>query len=214
MFVRSIMVPSYACHVCLPTDSLKSALTKLEKMDIEAMPVLSNEREYLGMLGKQDIYRAYFLQDQDKDVFLTVTTVQDVVNHSDLYIYEDEVFEQTLTTFKQFAIIAVVDEHRHFKGIVTRFDVLERFKSTFGMNRSGIRLALATADESGRLNQLTDILKQVRADIISLTTFDEADRLIRRIIVKVSPAINQKKIKQKLEHSGFKILSIKECAND
>ncbi|SDJ66936.1 CBS domain-containing protein [Sediminibacillus albus] len=209
MFVKSIMKPSYKCIIASQKETLKATINLLESNDIEAMPVVDSG-EFMGMISRQDIYKAYFQSGQPREEFLTGTTVGDISSHGDLYIDEEAVFEKTLTTFKGYPILAVVEKNKKFLGIVTRFDMIEQFESAFGVKKHGIRIAFTSEESSGRLSRLADIIKQHHANVISVTTFDETDKLARRIVLKVEKTDNIEKLSQKLEKSGFRVLDIKE----
>ncbi len=209
MFVKSILKPSHQCIIAKEKDTLKATINQLETRDIEAMPVVE-DNIFKGMISKQDIYKAYFQSGQTRDEFLSATLVGDIASHGDLYIDEQAVFENTLTTFKGYPILAVVGPEKQFLGIVTRFDMIEQFESAFGMKKPGVRIAFTSEESTGRLSRLADIIKQNHANVISVTTFDETDKLARRIVLKVEKNDNIDKLSTKLEKSGFRVLDIKE----
>ncbi|WP_234400741.1 CBS domain-containing protein [Virgibacillus senegalensis] len=207
--MKSILKPSYQCIIASEKDTLKATINQLETKDIEAMPVV-DDSIFKGMISKQDIYQAFFESGQSRDEFLSGTLVGDVASHGDLYIDEEAVFERTLTTFKGYPILAVVGPDKKFLGIVTRFDMIEQFESAFGLKKHGIRIAFTSEESTGRLSRLADIIKQNHTNVISVTTFDETDKLARRIVLKVEKTDNIDKLSSKLEKSGFRVLDIKE----
>ncbi|WP_028783065.1 HPP family protein [Thalassobacillus devorans] len=209
MFVKSMMKHPHECFTAQIGDDLNSVISILEHHDIQAVPVLDGNI-FIGMLSKETIYKGYFESNQSKDVYLTESSANDLVEKKDLYIKEDEVFERTLPAFTGFSVIAVVDEEKKFLGLVTRADVLEQFESAFGVKRKGIRIAFTSEESEGRIERLGDILKQYHENVISLATFDETDKLARRIVLKVDPSDNIDKFTRKLEKTGFRVLDIKE----
>ncbi|WP_162632634.1 MULTISPECIES: CBS domain-containing protein [Paraliobacillus] len=209
MFVRSAMKPIHKCFVIAPNKSLKSAIEMMDKESIQAMPVVDENKIFIGMISKQDIYKAFFQENSDQTNFLESKKVTDILTQHNVYISEDEVFENTLTTFKGFPILAVVNDDRKFLGIISRFDVIEQFESVFGMKKPGVRIAFTSEESKGRFARLADILKQLQANIISITTFDETDKLARRIVLKVNEEVDTSKLKSKLERAGFRVLDIK-----
>ncbi|MCT2537411.1 CBS domain-containing protein [Aquibacillus koreensis] len=209
MFVRSTMKPGYQCHVASPTDTLKAILSKMDTEDIQAMPVVENSY-FKGMISKQKVFQAYFYNQKEQDEFLLNTKVEEIISNENLFIGEDEVFEKTFTSFVDYPILAVVDDRRKFLGIVARTDVLEQFESAFGMKKKGLRIAFTSEESSGRFSRLADILGHFHANIISIATFDETDKLARRIVLKIDQGVNVDKLKRKLEKSGFRVLDIKE----
>lgn len=104
----------------------------------------------------------------------------------------------------------MVDKNRKFLGVVTRSDILGTFGSAFGVNRPGVRIAFTSVETEGRIARLSEIAHHFHEHIISLVTFDETDKLVRRIVMKVEKSNNIDKFTKKLEEQGFRILSIQE----
>ncbi|WP_079530154.1 CBS domain-containing protein [Halobacillus hunanensis] len=209
MFVKSIMKPIHKSYVTQKEEYLKQVLERLNKYDLHAMPVLEDQK-FIGMISREIIYRAYFESDQQKEAFLNDCVAGDVALYKELSIDDEEVFERTLPLFKGFPLLAVVDGHQNFKGLITRFDVIEQFESAFGAKKKGIRIAFTSEESEGRIERLGDIIKSYHENVISLATFDETDKLARRIVLKVENRDNIEQFTKKLEKTGFRILSVKE----
>jgi CBS domain-containing protein len=209
MFVKSIMLQKHYCVTIQETETIKSALAKLEEHSIDGIPVLSGE-EYVGVVTRYAIYENYFKAGVTKEQFLETNPVREIVQYQDKYLEGNEIFENTLVDLKDFPLLAVVGSNRKFLGIVTRFDVLEQFQSAFGMNRPGVRIAFTSVETEGRIARLAEIAHHFHEHIISLVTFDETDKLVRRIVMKIEKKDNIEKFTKKLEESGFRILSIEE----
>lgn len=209
MFVKNILIPKYKCHTVNDDDSLMFGLETLEKNQIDGLPVL-NDGKYVGVITRYRIYESYFHSTISKDEFLQNTKIGEVVTHQDTYLLGEEIFESTLLRLKDFPLLAVVDEAKQFLGVVTRYDVLEQFQSAFGMNKSGVRIAFTSVETEGRIARLSEIAKHFHEHIISLVTFDETDKLVRRIVMKVEKKDNIDKFIDKLEKSGFRVLDIHE----
>lgn len=209
MFVKGIMKDAHECWTTTVDTPLKEVINRLNQNDIQGMPVVV-EGIFKGMVSKELIYKNFFESGMTKDSFLAERKVGDVMAYEDLFITENDVFEQTLTTFKGFSVVAVIGNHRKFLGIVTRYDVLEQFESAFGMKKKGVRIAFTSEESEGRIARLAEIVKQYHENIISLATFDETAKLTRRIVLKIEKKDNIDKFAKKLERSGFRILDIKE----
>lgn len=209
MFVKSIMIPKHNCITVNEAESIEVALEKMEKNKIDGLPVLKGE-EYIGVITRFNIYQGYFTSDMPKNEYLQKTKACERVSFENKYLTGSEVFESTLLDLKDFPLIPVLDEKRRFQGIVTRADVLEQFQSAFGMNRKGIRIAFTSSEAEGRIARLAEIASSYHERIISVVTFDETDQLVRRIVMKIEKKDNIEKFINKLEGSGFRILSIHE----
>jgi predicted transcriptional regulator len=209
MFVKSIMIPKHNCFTVQNNETLKSGLEKLELNQVDGLPVLDGD-QYVGILTRFGIYQNSFQSDKQKDDFLNSTLVNEIATHQEKFLNGEEVFEKTLFDLKDFPLLAVVDQSRKFLGVVTRSDVLEQFQSAFGVNRPGVRIAFTSIETEGRIARLSEIAHQFQEHIISLVTFDETDKLVRRIVMKVEKKDNIDRFTSKLEDYGFRILSIKE----
>ncbi|WP_261129166.1 CBS domain-containing protein [Bacillus sp. Marseille-Q3570] len=209
MFVKSIMIPKAKTYVVQNSDTLEDVLHKLNQYQIDGMPVV-NGNQYVGIVTLNKIYKAYFESGSDRQDFLKSTLAGDVADHKDDFIDEEEIFEKILLSVKDRPLLAVVDEAKELKGIITRYDALEQFQSAFGMNRKGVRISFSSSEAEGRIARLAEIAKQFHENIISLATFDESDKFVRRIVMKVEKQQNIDKFIKKLEASGFRILDIKE----
>ncbi|MDQ0976125.1 CBS domain-containing protein [Neobacillus niacini] len=209
MFVKNMMIPNHACVTVQEDTTLGAALEQLERNQIDGVPVLQGEK-YLGVVTRYNIYESYFLSGRQKDEYLSSVTVKEIATHQEKFLLGEEVFEKTLLDLKDFPLLAVVDINRKFLGVVTRSDVLSTFQSAFGVNRPGVRIAFASVETEGRIARLSEIAHHFHEHIISLVTFDETDKLVRRIVMKVEKKDNIDRFTKKLEEQGFRILSIQE----
>jgi CBS domain-containing protein len=209
MFVKSVMIPKHKSFTIQKNDTLKMALDVLEKHQVDGIPVLDGNK-YVGILTRYSLYENYFLSNQSKEEYLLSNKCFQIATRQDQYLIGEEIFEHTLLELRKFPLLAVVDDNRNFLGVVTRFDVLEQFRSAFGANRPGIRIAFTSVETEGRIARFAEIAHQFREQIISLVTFDETDKLVRRIVMKVEKNDNLDKFIKRLEEAGFRILDIHE----
>jgi CBS domain-containing protein len=209
VFVKNMMIPNHACVTVQEDTTLGAALEQLETNQIDGVPVLQGEK-YLGVVTRYNIYESYFLSGKQKDEYLSSVTVKEIATHQEKFLLGEEVFEKTLLDLKDFPLLAVVDINRKFLGVVTRSDVLSTFQSAFGVNRPGVRIAFTSVETEGRIARLSEIAHHFHEHIISLVTFDETDKLVRRIVMKVEKKDNIDRFTKKLEEQGFRILSIQE----
>jgi signal-transduction protein with cAMP-binding, CBS, and nucleotidyltransferase domain len=209
MFVKSIMIPKYKCITAQLEDTLQAVLEKLDGNEIDGVPVLDGDK-YAGVVTRHGIYQEYFNTGGSKDEFLQNKSAKDILTMQDQILHGIEIFESTLVKLKDIPLMAVVDENGKFQGAVTRSDALDQFQSAFGVNREGVRIAFTSVETEGRIARLADIAHQFHEHIISLVTFDETDKLVRRIVMKIEKKDNIDKFIKKLEDSGFRILDIHE----
>jgi CBS domain-containing protein len=208
MFAKSVMIPKEKCISIQSTESVQTALEVLEKNSIDALPVLE-KGVYKGILNRYIAYRAFYFSGLSKDEFLATTSLMDVVTREDTYLSIDDVFENSLIQLNNFPIIAVVEENK-FLGLVTRYDTMEQFRGAFGMDKPGIRISFTSVETEGRIARVGDIIQKFHESVISLVTFDETDKLLRRIVLKIEKRDNVQKFLKELDKSGFRVLDIQE----
>ena len=208
MFAKSVMIPKEKCITIQSSESLQTALDVLEKNQIDALPVLENG-VYKGILNRYISYRAFYFSGLSKEEFLTTTSLMDVVIREEVYLSIDDIFENSLVQLNDFPIIAVVEETK-FLGIVTRYDTMEQFRGAFGMDKPGVRISFTSVETEGRIARVGDIIQKFHESVISLVTFDETDKLLRRIVLKIEKRDNLQKFLKELDKSGFRVLDIQE----
>ncbi|HSP22205.1 MAG TPA: CBS domain-containing protein [Planococcus sp. (in: firmicutes)] len=208
MFVKSVMVKKEKCYTVKPEDSVGKGFDLLEKHSIDALPVVDGV-DFKGIFTWYHSLRAYFHSGMSKEDFVKSTKIKDVMVNQDVYLGIDDVFEQAIVALNDFPIIAVADKNE-FLGIVTRFDVMNQLQSAFGMQSEGTRITFTSVESEGRIGRLGHIIEKYKESVISLVTFDETDKLVRRIVLKIKKKDNVEKFVKELEKSGFRVLDIAE----
>lgn len=208
MFVKSVMVKKEKCFTVQPQDSVEKGFELLEKHSIDALPVVDGN-DFKGIFTWYHGYRAFFHSGMSKEDFVKSTKIEDVMVNQDVYLGIDDVFEKAIVELNDFPIIAVVDKHE-FLGIVTRYDVMTQLQSAFGMQSDGTRITFTSVESEGRIGRLGEIIEKFKESVISLVTFDETDKLVRRIVLKIKKKDNVEKFVKELEKSGFRVLDIAE----
>ena len=208
MFVKSAMVKREKCHTVKLNDSVQVGFDLLEKYSIDALPVVEGT-EYKGIFTWYYAYRAFFYSGKTKEEFNRTTKVSDVIVNEGVYLNINDVYEKALVELNDFPIIAVVEDHQ-FLGIVTRFDIVNQLQSAFGMNKPGYRITFTSVESEGRIGRLGEIIEKYKESVISLVTFDETNKMVRRIVLKIKKKDNIDRFVKELEKSGFRVLDIAE----
>lgn len=211
MYLKTIMVPKEKCYVASPDDSVKSVIDKLEHHGIDGMPVVS-QGEYLGTATRYNIFRHFFFMKEAKtrDEFIETTKIKDILALDEYSLTDDSLFEESFLSLQDFPILSIINKRNEFLGIVTRYDVMNQFKSAFGMDKPGVRIAITSVDAEGRIKRLAQAMQKFKLNAISFVTFDETDKMHRRMIIKVEQDKNIIKFTDYLKKHGFKILDIQQ----
>ncbi|MCZ8540125.1 CBS domain-containing protein [Psychrobacillus psychrodurans] len=206
MFVKSVMIPKEKCITVQVDTSVSSALRVLEEKEMDALPILDNG-QYVGMFNKYLLYKAHFYSNLEKQTFMEQTKVTDIMTNEDIFVGYEDVFENAMIKLHDFPVLAVVEDGK-FLGLVTRYDSVIQFKSAFGMNSKGTRITFTSVESEGRIQKMTDVLHKYHASVISIVTFDETDKLFRRIVLKIENDSKIDRILADLEKAGFRVLHI------
>lgn len=206
MFVKSVMIPKEKCITVQVNTSVSEALQVLEEKEMDALPIIENGK-YIGMFNKYLLFKAYFYSNLEKNVFMEQTKVTDIMTNENIFVRYEDVFENAMIKLHDFPVLAVVEDGK-FLGLVTRYDAVEQFKSAFGMNSKGTRITFTSVESEGRIQKMTDILHKYHASVISIVTFDETDKLFRRIVLKIENDSKIDRILADLEKAGFRVLHI------
>ncbi|RIO04464.1 CBS domain-containing protein [Mammaliicoccus sciuri] len=211
MYLTNIMIPKEKCYIANPKDTIHSALDKLEHHGIDGLPVVADGK-YIGMITRYSIFRHYFFKKENvsRDEFIESTKIEEILTLDLHSLNANHVVEESLLNLQDFPILAVVNDDKDFLGIVTRYDVMEQFKSAFGMKQKGIRIAITSVEAEGRIKRLSSIIAKFKLNTISFVTFDETDKMYRRMIIKVKKTNNLEKFIKYLGKNGFKVLDVSE----
>lgn len=208
MFVKSVMVEKEKCYTVKMEDSVQVGFDLLDNHTIDALPVVEGT-EFKGIFTWYHAYRAFFYSGKTKAEFISSTKVRDVLVNQDVYLSINDVYEKALVKLADFPIIAVVEDNQ-FLGIVTRFDIVNQLQSAFGMNEPGYRITVTSVESEGRIGRLGEIIEKHKESVISLVTFDESNKMVRRIVLKVEKKGKIERFIKELEKSGFRVLDIAE----
>lgn len=156
MYLTNIMIPKEKCYIANPKDTIHSALDKLEHHGIDGLPVVADGK-YIGMITRYSIFRHYFFKKENvsRDEFIESTKIEEILTLDLHSLNANHVVEESLLNLQDFPILAVVNDDKDFLGIVTRYDVMEQFKSAFGMKQKGIRIAITSVEAEGRIKRLS-----------------------------------------------------------
>lgn len=211
MYLKTIMVPKEKCYVASPDDTVKSVIDKLEHHGIDGMPVVQ-QGEYLGTATRYNIFRHFFFMKEAKtrEEFIETTKIKDILALDEYSVTDESLFEESFLSLQDFPILSIINKRNEFLGIVTRYDVMNQFKSAFGMDKTGVRIAITSVDAEGRIKRLAQAMQKFKLNAISFVTFDETDKMHRRMIIKVEKDKNIPKFTDYLKKHGFKILDIQQ----
>lgn len=205
MFVRNHMLIREKLTTVSLGESVGSVLKKIEEGDFLSLPVFQDE-EFKGFIMKEAIYRNYFeINKQDKEDYLSNTTVSEIYNDKFKSIYESDRIDEASYLLKELRtpFLPVFDSHERFVGILTHFSIFNAFSEIFGIDK-GTRIVVNMFDLPGQLSKLTEVIRKAGINIINLAIVDAKVLDITRVILRVdTKEVNE--LIEKIQAAGFKI---------
>ncbi len=153
---------------CLRTsDSGNNALNWMETYKVSHLPVVNNE-EFLGLVSDSDIY--------DHD-----TGDDPIGNHhlslNSPYVFSNQhIFEIIeLVDRLKISVIPVLDNNKHYLGVITARDLVQAFAKMANVHKSGTILVLEMNVHDYSLSQISQIVESNNAKILSLYVSANSD---------------------------------------
>lgn len=196
--IYSKLIEDKKVQVANENDSIEDLLAKME---YNTLPVLNDEKKYLGIISKVNIYEKIFKEKID----IKGKTVKDfMLQHEP--ITKKDTLDDVLIKLRnnRYLFLSVINEDGKFIGIITNTTMMKLFSNIIAIDKKD-SIHLVTLDGIGTLNRVTKILKRYRANIVSISTIDVEVMMLRYIYIKVT--CDEKYpldfVKRKLAESGF-----------
>jgi len=161
------------------SDTGTKALSWMEVFRIKHLPIV-NHTEFLGLISDSDIYD---LNNPDEAVGNHMLSLQKPFVSEDQHIYE--VIE--LLSRLELTLVPVLNEEKHYLGVVTQEDLTRRFAHLSAMQHPGGIIELEMNDNDYSLTEISGIVEGNNAKILSLYV-SAAEKQSR---VRVTLKINQ-----------------------
>ncbi|WP_416827586.1 cyclic di-AMP binding protein CbpA [Ectobacillus polymachus] len=182
--------------------TVKEALDHLNETGYRCVPVLDKtETKFIGNLYKVDILEHAHLLD---------TSVTELLDDKDSFVYETSSFFQVFFTIKRLPYIAVLDENQNFLGILTHSKIFELLEDAWGIHSGSYTITVGTQDYNGAIGKLAKLLKKY-SGIQSLLTLDNNALYVRRLIFTLGkdfPSSHLSDLREDLEENGFRIIDV------
>lgn len=193
-------------------DSMKKAMDLLREREIRHLCVLKDGERLVGVVSERDIKQAspspvtaleireiYYLLDKIK--------VKQIMTRRPYTISPSAPIEDAALIMrdKKIGCLPVVDGGK-LVGIVTETDILDAFIESMGVCGPGYRVEMGLPDRPGMLFEVTKLLKDFDAKIVSVATAPHEEPGKKVLIVRLE-ARNYKVLKAALKKAGYEILS-------
>ena len=203
MHIRDLIVERLGVATVKVDQSVSETLAKINETGYRCIPVVDNEDTYKGMIYKVDLL-SYLYEDKGDGE----KPIDFLLEHQDIYLYENASFLSALLKIKSLPFISIVRDGKLI-GIVTHNKIESVFEDAFGLKTGGLNITLASTEARGMIRKLTTVLKD--ENIEGFMTLDNGSALARRIVLTLEDGKSDEemtKMRDKLEKNGFRILQM------
>lgn len=198
MTVQNLLSPDL--EPLAPTDTVGHALARFAELDVEHLPVVDAEGRLVALVAEQE------LQEQEDSVALlrTLGGLGALSVGPDVHLFE----AASLLAVHHLSALPVADATGTYVGVVERRTLFDRFAQMLSTGVSGAILILEVAPRDYSLGQLSHLIEQSDAKILSVSTQtpDEAafDPTVLRVTLKLN-VTDTSRVRYLLEQRGYRV---------
>lgn len=192
-------------------DSMKKAMDLLKERGIRHLPVLKGDK-LVGIVSERDIKQASpspatALEIREIYYLLDRVTIKQIMTRRPYTVSPSAPIEEAALIMreKKIGCLPVVDDGR-LVGILTETDILDAFIEAMGVNGPGYRVEIALPNRPGMLYEVTRLLNDFNANIVSVATAAHEDPEMKVLVFRIETN-RYKLVKAALKKAGYGILS-------
>ncbi len=174
-----------------PDTPLQEALALMRKEKVRRFPVVDKHGKLVGIVSEKDLLNASpsdatTLSIWEVNYWLSKVKVEEIMTKEVITTCVDCPIEEAarIMADRKIGALPVMDDDR-LVGIITETDLFKIFLELFGARKAGIRATLLVKDEPGKLSEVTNAIRQLGANIISVGTFMGKDPSTGMVTIKV-----------------------------
>ncbi|MGK0551294.1 cyclic di-AMP binding protein CbpA [Enterococcus faecalis] len=206
MLLKSVVIKKKDLTTVNESCTLEEALAILEESGYRCVPILDESGQiFRGNIYKMHIYRH---KASGGDMKLPVTFL---LKNATKFIFVNTSFFKVFFTIKELPYIAVLDENKHFYGILTHSTLLNILAQSWSIQQGSYVLTIASTGKQGDLAAITKIISKY-SSIASCITLDiTKDEFVRRTLITLPSHTSEttcQTIVDSLERKNFKVVEI------
>jgi acetoin utilization protein AcuB len=160
------------------SDSGQTALNWMEIFRISHLPIVNN-LDFLGLISDTDIYDMN--QPEEPIGNHSLTLLKPYVTT------EQHLFEVIgLASRLKLTVIPVLDEHSHYKGVITTTDLVRYLAGISSMDQQGGIIVLEIIERDYSLSQIAQIVESNNVKVLSMYLTSPPDSTRLEVTIKVN----------------------------
>ncbi|WP_373893089.1 acetoin utilization AcuB family protein [Virgibacillus natechei] len=191
-----------------PTASIAEAFQLLQKHRIRHIPIVNEAFNIAGIVSDRDVRDAspsIFYKDADKSEL--ENDIQSIMTSPVVTIHPLDFVEEIARIFydREFAALPVVKDNI-LVGMVTEKDMLHTLIQLTATNVQGSHIEVKVPHQPGILPEVTSIIGERKANIISVLVYPYTDDPRFKILVFRIQTMNPMPVIQDLRDAGFELM--------
>ncbi len=160
------------------SDTGQTALNWMEIFRISHLPIVNNQ-DFLGLISDTDIYDMN--QPEEPIGNHELTLLKPFVNDN------QHLFEVIgLAARLKLTVVPVLDNHGHYRGVITTNDLVSRIASISSMDQPGGVIVLEMVDRDYSLTQIAQIVESNSIKVLSLYITSPSESTKLEVTLKVN----------------------------
>jgi acetoin utilization protein AcuB len=206
MIIEEIMKTDVA--KLLPTDTITDAIGLMEARKIRHIPIVDQEGHLVGLVTVAKIRDAmpsiFHANEHPEDLRKPLETIMEknvITGHPLDFV------EEVAGLFYEHKISCIpIIQGRKLVGIVTETDLLRTMVELTGAHQPGSQIEIKVPDLTGNLSDITAIIKNKKANILSVLVYpDKTDDHFKILVLRVQ-TMNPTALIQNLKQAGYNVL--------
>lgn len=160
------------------SDTGLEALNWMDEYRVSHMPIVNNA-EFLGLISEEDIYE--FNSYEEPIGSHPLSLAKPYVNESQ-HIFD--IFK--LLSGMQLTLVPVLDDKKHYLGVITLEDLLKKFTTIASLQNPGGVIVLERSINDYSLTEIAQIIESNGAKVLGVFITSSPDSTLLEISIKVS----------------------------
>jgi acetoin utilization protein AcuB len=165
----------------VPVKTSTTGLAVLHLMDeykVSHIPIV-NDLEFLGLISEDDIFNQGSFEDPIGNFAIT---------HQDAYVEQSQHLFDVLRIFaeKNLTVLPVVDNKRHYLGVITQETIVQKFADLVSINNPGGIIVLEVGSHDFSLSEIGKIIEENDARVLSLFVTSHSDSAKVEVTIKLN----------------------------
>ena len=160
------------------SDTAQTVLNWMEIFRVSHLPIV-NDLDYLGLVSDSDIYDMNQPEEPIGNHELSLPRPYVLDTH---HIYE----VVTLAARHKLTVVPVLDEGKHYKGVITYNDIIKNIASLSSIDQPGGLIILQVLERDYSMSRISQIIESNDARILSMYITSKPDSTNLEITIKVN----------------------------